>query len=61
MPEINDDFPEPDTPVMVVKQPNGIDASIFLRLLCEASKTVTHLSPGKFGSCLDWIFLFPDR
>jgi hypothetical protein len=43
-PITNEDFPEPETPVTTVKQPMGILAVIFLRLLWLILDKCTHFS-----------------
>ena len=35
------DFPEPETPVIETKSPNGISTSISLRLFSDASSTTS--------------------
>ena len=61
IPEISDDLPEPDTPVIVVKQPSGIFTLAFFRLLCAAPLISSHFP---FGFTLFLgvsILILPDR
>ena len=42
IPEISEDFPEPDTPVIEVKHPKGILTLMLLRLLCLIRHYLEH-------------------
>ena len=61
IPEISEDFPEPDTPVIEVKHPKGILTSMLLRLLCCASFISSHLPFGMVLSDGGWIERRPER
>ena len=58
---INDDFPDPDTPVTTVRQPRGILTLIFLRLFSSAPR-IDIYSLGFFVTkFFRVIFFFPER
>ena len=46
IPDISEDLPDPETPVIEVKQPNGIWTSILVKLLCLAPLISNHFLDG---------------
>ena len=58
---INEDFPEPDTPVIHVNNPIGIFTDIFWRLFSEALIIFIFLSDGFFLLDGIWILFSPLR
>ena len=61
MPEMRDDLPEPETPVIDVKQPSGMLTSMLLRLLCWAFLISNHFPFGVILSFGGSIERRPDR
>src|SRR5882724_324970 len=46
----NDDFPDPDRPVITVSEFLGISRLIFLRLFCLAPRTMSLVRPMVYAS-----------
>ena len=57
---INDDLPDPDTPVMHVNRPKGILTSISLRLFANAFEIEIHSLPGRRRSFGTSIIFLPE-